>query len=196
MLILGLTGGIGSGKSTVAALFKELGVPIYIADAASKELLNTNSAVQDAVRRLLGPQAFIETTTGMQPDRKFIASKVFNDSALLSALNAIMHPAVRLHFKHWLENQRASYVVYEAAILLETGGNEICDFIVMVTASLESRIERVIKRDQVSRKEVEERMKNQWNDEQRLKYVDFVIMNEDFSKVKLQVDKIHQIMLK
>lgn len=196
MLILGLTGGIGSGKSTVASFFNKIGVPVYIADDAARELLNSSNTVQDAVRNLLGTQAFIETATGLQADRKFIASKVFNDAALLSALNKIIHPAVRLHFNNWLQKQQAYYVIYEAAILLESGGSEICDYIALVTASQESRISRVMKRDKVTRKEVELRIMNQWSDKQRLKYVDFVIINEDFSKVELQINRIHAIMLK
>jgi len=196
MLVVGLTGGIGSGKTTIAKGFAALGVPVYIADDASKKLLNTNTEVQENVKDLLGAQAFINSGTDTVADRKFIASKVFNNAQLLHGLNAILHPAVRRDFNTWLKAQTAPYILYEAAILLESGGSDLCDYIIVVTAPLELRIARVVARDKVTKQEVQARIKNQWNEQERLDYAHFVIVNEDIQTIELQIRRIHELLLK
>lgn len=192
MKITGLTGGIGSGKTTVAGFFRKLGVPVYIADDAGKRLLNTSEEIRERVIALFGDQAY----SGNNPNRQFIASRVFNNTVMLEKLNAIIHPAVEADFKNWLSGQKADYVIYEAAILFETGSYKKCDFNILVTASQKLRIERLQKRDQSSVEEIEQRMSNQWSDEKKRKLADFIIKNEDLRQTRLQVEHIHEEILK
>lgn len=197
MKIVGLTGGIGSGKSTVAREFQDLGIPVFIADVASKELLAQDKEVIKAVQELLGVQSYETNASGKPiPNKKFIASKVFNDKSLLNSLNAILHPAVRIHFNKWIKEQNSPYVIYEAAILFETQGHLSCDYVVLVTASIEERIRRVMKRDKVERVDVESRLRNQWSDAQRLELSDFVLINENIQEMKGFVLTIHEVLLK
>jgi len=192
MKIVGLTGGIGSGKTTVAGFFKELNIPVYIADDAGKRLMNTSSEIRQEIIDLFGEQAYKEDL----PDRKFIASKVFNDKDLLSKLNKIIHPAVAADFQKWVKKQHSAYVIYEAAILFETGGYKKCDFSILVTAPKEMRIQRLQKRDDSSEKEIEERMNNQWSDKKKSSMANFLINNEELTQTKQQVEHIHDKILK
>ncbi|MCB7479675.1 dephospho-CoA kinase [Christiangramia sediminis] len=192
MKVVGLTGGIGSGKTTVAGFFKELNIPIYIADEAGKRLMNTSSEIRQEIIALFGEEAYQDTL----PDRKFIASKVFNDKDLLSKLNKIIHPAVEKDFKTWLKDQSSEYVIYEAAILFETGGYKKCDFSILVTAPQKLRIDRLQKRDNSSVEEIKERMNNQWNDVKKSQMADFLINNKELAQTKLQVEHIHHQILK
>ena len=192
MKIIGLTGGIGSGKTTVAGFFKELGVPVYIADDAGKNLMSTSLKVKSAIIKLLGPLAYI----GPEPNRKFIASKVFGDPEKLEALNGIIHPAVANDFKQWKLKQNAPYIIYEAAILFESGGYKKCDAVILVTAPLGKRLERLQHRDQSSIEEIEARMLHQWSDEQKRKLANFEIINSELSFTKEQVKNLHEILLK
>lgn len=192
MKVVGLTGGIGSGKTTVAGFFKELNIPVYIADEAGKRLMNTSSEIRREIIVLFGEDAYQDNL----PDRKFIASKVFNDKELLSKLNEIIHPAVEKDFNNWLKDQFSEYVIYEAAILFETGGYKKCDWTILVTASENLRIERLQKRDDSSVEEIKERMNNQWDDGKKSKMADFLINNEELTETKLQVEDIHQQILK
>ena len=197
MKIIGLTGGIGSGKTTVAYEFEKLNIPIFIADNVSKKLLATDESVINAVTSLLGEDSFFTDDGGeVVPNKKFIASKVFNDQELLNSLNKILHPVVREYFNQWVKDQNAPYVIYEAAILFETKGNEICDHIILVTASLKERYRRVMSRDKVTEEEVKLRMSKQWSDSQRIILSDFVIINEDLQKLSSFVRSIHEVLLK
>ncbi|WP_298952864.1 dephospho-CoA kinase [uncultured Nonlabens sp.] len=197
MKIIGLTGGIGSGKTTVAKEFEKLNIPLFIADNVSKMLLATDETVIDAVTTMLGERSYYTDNKGeLVPNKKFIASKVFNDPELLKSLNKILHPAVRHYFDTWIKEQKAPYVIYEAAILFETNGNEFCDHVILVTASLKERYRRVMARDKVSEKEVRLRMSKQWSDSQRIILSDFVIVNEDLQKLKGFVRSIHDVLLK
>ena len=196
MKIIGLTGGIGSGKSTVANMFKLFHVPIFIADDVSKMLLGTNEVVIAAVKDLLGEQSY---TTNLDneliPDKKYIASKVFKDVDLLKGLNAILHPAVRTYFDDWLLKQDAAYIIYEAAILFESGGHKRCDAVLLITTNIEERVNRVMQRDQTSREEVEARLSNQWSDIERLNLSDFVIINNNLETTKTYVSIMHDVLL-
>ncbi len=192
MKVVGLTGGIGSGKTTVAGMFKELGIPVFIADESGKRLMKESSEIKESIIDLFGEEAY----SGNEPNRKFIASKVFNDTALLQKLNSIIHPAVAKDFKDWLKSQNSSYVIYEAAILFETGRYEDCDFSILVTAPKEIRIERLQQRDNSSEKEIRERMENQWSDEKKQKLSDFIIENKDLQRTRQQVEDIHAQILK
>lgn len=192
MKVVGLTGGIGSGKTTVAGFFKELDIPVYIADEAGKRLMKTSSEIRQKIIALFGKDAYQEHS----PNRKFIAERVFNDKELLSQLNNIIHPAVERDFNAWLKDQSSPYVIYEAAILFETGGYKKCDFNILVTASQKLRIERLQKRDDSSVEEIKARMDNQWGDKKKSQMADFIINNGELAQTKLQVENIHQQILK
>ena len=192
MKIVGLTGGIGSGKTTVGKFFKEHGVPIYIADDAGKKLMLTSKEVKDKITDLFGKDAYKDNA----PDKKYIASKVFNDKNLLEKLNAIIHPAVALDFKDWQKEQDADYVIYEAAILFETGSNKNCNYTILVTAPKETRITRLQKRDDSSLAEIEARMANQWPDSRKRELANFEIINLNLEDTKIQVENIHFKILK
>ena len=190
-MVIGLTGGMGSGKTTVANFFKELGVPVYIADTAGKDLMNTNAELKSKIVSLFGDQSYKNNFL----DRKFIADQVFRSPKKLKELNNLVHPAVVLDFQFWKEKQESSYIIYEAAILFETGGNEKCDLIILVTAPLDERIKRLQDRDQSSLKEIESRIQHQWSDEKKRKSSDFEIININLSSTKDQVRNLHEILI-
>ncbi len=192
MKVLGLTGGIGSGKTTVANMFRELGVPVYIADDEAKKLMNSDPLVQQKIISLFGKEAYENNTL----NRKFLAGRVFGNKDLLEKLNAIVHPAVGKHFEEWKKIQTGEYVVYEAAILFEKGGYKKCDKTLLITAPLEVKLERIMARDKSTREEIEARMNNQWPDEKKAKMADFILSNIDLEETRREVRKIHQMMLK
>ena len=192
MMVVGLTGGIGSGKTTVAGFFKEKGVPVYIADDAGKRLLETSAEIREKVIELIGEDAY----TGKSPNRKHIASVVFKESEKLDALNKIIHPAVAKDFENWHSKQNSPYVLYEAAILFEAGGYKKCDLNILVTASKEEKLKRLQQRDQSTLEEIEARMAKQWSDERKKKLADFEIENHDLALTRTRVDELHEIILK
>lgn len=184
--IIGLTGGIGSGKTTVAQLFLSFGIPVYITDQEARNLMQSE-VILDQIKKVFGTVVFKE---GILIKEK-LSEIVFNDANMLAKLNGIVHPAVKMHFKQWLlEHQKDSFVIYESAILFESGSYKECDFIINVVAPLETRIQRVIERDKTTREKVLERIKNQWNDEQRSSKSDFIIENTGIEAVKLEIVKI------
>lgn len=186
-MVVGLTGGIGSGKSTVAEMFRELGVPVYDSDSEAKQLMVSSVEVKDAITDLLGKRAYNEDVL----DRGFVAEKVFKDPELLRKLNAIVHPAVRQHFKDWVKDQTAPYVIQETALIFENGSQEQYDHTILVTAPLDVRLERVIKRDGVGPKAVLKRMKNQMDDADKLDLADFCIENLDLRSTADTVKALH-----
>lgn len=192
MKVLGLTGGIGSGKTTVAGFFEELGIPVYIADVEAKKLMLEDEEVKASIIQLFGEETYEEGI----PNRKFIASKVFGDKEKLEKLNQIIHPAVARHFEVWKSEQQAPYVVYEAAILFEKGGYRKCDFNLLVTAPFERRIERLQERDSSSLEEIKARMNHQWSDEKKAALADFIIENKELSKTREGVHELHKTLLK
>ncbi len=192
MKIIGLTGGIGSGKTTVAGFFKDLNIPVYIADEAGKRLMNTSEEIREKIIALFGEEAYQKK----EPNRGYIASRVFKNTGLLKKLNAIIHPAVAKDFEDWKAAQQAEYVIYEAAILFETGSYKNCDFSILVTAPKEIRIKRIQERDGSTTEEIEARMNNQWSDEEKAGLADFIIENEDLHQTKLQVEHINSEILK
>jgi dephospho-CoA kinase len=191
MKIVGLTGGIGSGKSTIAMLFKALGVPVYIADIEAKKILASSKVVQAKVISLLGAQAYSNEV----PNRDYIAQLVFNDPDLLAGLNAIIHPEVHTSFKIWATLQDAPYCIKEAAILFENGGFTQCDATILVTAPTKLKIERVLSRDQTTLNSIQARMENQWEDQKKIPLANYVIENIDLTTTKNQVQKIHKTLL-
>ena len=190
MKIIGLTGGIGSGKTTVAQLFSELGVPIYIADTEAKKLMDSSKVIRRKLVALLGEDAY----SGTKLNRKFVADKIFNDKFLLDAVNAVIHPKVAAHFKKWVSKQKATYVIKEAAILFENGSYKDCDKVILVTAPKQMRINRVMARDNTSKAEIEQRMNHQWSDEKKLKLADIIIENIDLKTTKNRVETIHNLL--
>ncbi len=188
MKVIGLTGGIGSGKSTVAGMFSELGIPVYIADTEARALTNRSKIIRRKLTQLLGPETYKED--GL--DRKYVADIVFNDPEVLQQVNAIIHPKVASHFKRWLKRQHAPYVIKEAAILFENGGYKQCDKTILVVAPKATRIKRVMERDGSSRKEIESRMNNQWTDSEKSKLADIIIENIDLKTTQNQVMSIHR----
>lgn len=191
MIVVGLTGGIGSGKSTIAKMFKTLGVSVYIADDEAKKIMKDHPQVRDRIIALLGEGSYVEG----EINRSFIADKVFNDKKLLEQLNKIVHPAVADHFSIWKEKQQGKYIIKEAAILFENGGYKECDYTILVSAPEDERIERVLKRDNVTKKQVLSRLKNQWKDSIKIPLADFVIYNTDLEKTKNQVLRINNEIL-
>ena len=190
--IIGLTGGIGSGKSTVAQMFSDLGVPIYIADERAKQLINTSKVIKRELISLFGNKAY--TADGL--DRNFIASKIFTNKELLQKMNAIVHPKVGADFKRWVKRQQAPYVVKEAAIIFEHDQQSQYDYIITVTSPLEERIQRVMKRDNKSKEQIMVVANNQLPDDEKVKQSDFVIVNDQMDATKNQVVNLHQKLLK
>lgn len=191
MICVGLTGGIGSGKSTVASYFKALGIPVYDSDTRAKELMQNDPFLREQITQLLGEEAY--SKGGL--NRKWISSRVFSDPVLLNALNGLVHPAVRTDFERWRAEQRAPYVVQEAAILLENGAYKNLDRTLLVVAPEKMRIERVVHRDNVTPTQVLKRIKHQWTDARKIPLVDFVIENTDLENTREQVEVIHRKLL-
>lgn len=187
MLKIGLTGGIGSGKTTVAKMFESLGVPVYYADERAKTLQN-QSPLKEQIIALLGPESY---ENGML-QRKKVASVVFQNRDLLEKLNDLVHPAVAQDFSNWLNQQHGPYIVKEAAIIFEISAADQYDQIVLVTADEEVRIERVMQRDHSSRDEVMRRIRNQMSDDDKKKRAHHIIVNRDIEEVKSQVGALHQ----
>ncbi|UUW07367.1 dephospho-CoA kinase [Flavobacterium plurextorum] len=188
--VIGLTGGIGSGKTTIANFFKEKGVPVYISDDEAKKIMQSIEII-DKIKSAFGETLFENNVL----NRAKLAEIVFNNADKLAQLNAIVHPAVKKDFENWLQQHKNDqFVVYEAAILFESGRYKECDYIVTVTAPIEVRIERVIKRDNTTREQVLSRMEMQWNDEKRISLSNFVINNSNLKIANEEVVKILKIL--
>lgn len=187
MITIGITGGIGSGKSTVCKIFKLLGIPIFEADAVAKELINSNSEIKTELIRLFGEGIYVPNK-GI--DRKKLAAIIFNDNLQLAKVNKLVHPVVRKEFKNWVKKQNTQYVIHEAAILFESGFHKMMDFTILVSAPEFQRIERAIKRDETSENQVKERMSKQLTDEQKRALATVEIKNADNDLIIPQIIKI------
>jgi len=184
--IIGLTGGIGSGKTMVAEYFKSLGIPVYIADKEARQLMTSENII-NALSNEFGKEIL---ENGIL-NREKLAQLVFNNPKKLQKLNSIVHPEVKKHFDNWVEKHKNyPFVVKEAAILFESGSHKYCDTIITVTCPLEIRLQRVMKRDKTDRESVLKRIENQWTDEQRIAKSNFVIHNLSVESTKKQVDEI------
>jgi len=190
--VIGLTGGIGSGKSTVASFFAALGIPVYTADLEAKKLYVTSKVVRKKITSLLGEEAY----KGGELNRGYIAERIFGNDALLQQVNAIIHPKVRAHFKRWLKKQQAPYCIKEAAILFENNSYLECDQIILVTAPEDLKIERLKKRDRATLKEIKQRMRHQWPDEKKIPLADYIIENKSLDETKMHVLQIHKMLIK
>ncbi len=189
--IVGLTGGIGSGKTTVANFFKDLEVPVYTADTEAKALMNRSKVIKRKLIALFGDKAYLDNAL----NKPYIASQIFNNQELLKKMNAIVHPKVAKHFSNWVKKQKAIYVISEVAIIFENNSQHRYDFIITVVAPVQTRLQRVIKRDNSSKDKVKAIMNNQWSDQQKIEGSNFVINNEDLNATKLQVNQIHNKLL-
>lgn len=193
MKVIGLTGGIGSGKTTVAHMFKALGIPIYIADEEAKRLISKSKIIRKKLIALFGQETYLKNN---QINKTFIAEKIFNNPENLKKMNAIVHPKVAQHFGKWVKKQTAPYVLKESAILFETGANTECHKVIVVTTPEETRIKRVLKRDETTREKIEAVIKNQLPEEDKIKQGDFVIHNNTIEETQNQVEEIHKQLLK
>ena len=190
MLKIGITGGIGSGKTTVCKLFELLGTPVYYADDASKQLLVSDPGIKAKIVTVFGEGILDENNS---ISRQKVAQHVFGNEEELKKLNFIMHPAVALHFDTWLKQHSTSvYILKEAAIMFESGAYLQMDQIITVAATEELRIMRVMKRDGTSREEVLRRIKAQLSEEERIKRSQYIIRNDEQQMVIPQVLKLHQ----
>ena len=189
--IIGLTGGIGSGKTRVVKVFSDLGVPCYIADNAAKELMAKQASLIKQIKDLFGAKAY--NTQGL--NRAYIGAIVFSDLQKLQALNAIVHPAVAKDFSLWLALQKAPYVIKEVAILFETGGYKAVDQTLLITAPKEVRLQRAMQRDQVAKEVILSRMNHQWEDEQRIPLADHIINNDIWEETLKEIKRLHTYFL-
>lgn len=191
MKVVGLTGGIGSGKTTVSNMFKDLGIPVYIADVEAKELMNTSKVIKRKLIELFGPKAYINN----ELNRTYIASKIFNNNAYLDKMNAIIHPKVAMHFKKWLQKQTSKYVIKESAIIFEHNMQSQYDYIITVIANKEERINRILRRDNTSKDKILAIMEHQLNDDEKIKISDFIIVNDNLEHTKEQILNTHNSIL-
>lgn len=200
LLRVGLTGGIGSGKSTVARLLAMMGAAVYDADVCAKALMVSSSALREGIVALLGREAYSADSFALR--REYIASRVFGDADLLGRLNALVHPAVERDFMQWAALQdglsglsRPKYVVEDAAVLIESGGWQRMDYVVVVTAPQEVRIGRVMRRDGCSREQAWARIHAQMEDHERMGYADFVVAADEKRLLVPQVVELHDALM-
>ncbi|MDB5221612.1 MAG: dephospho-CoA kinase [Chitinophagaceae bacterium] len=192
MLKIGLTGGLGSGKSTVAHIFEVLGIPVYYADAASKRIMNDDEKVKEAVQKAFGKEVYPKGKL----DRKYLAEIVFKDEKKLELLNSIVHPATLLDAAEWMNKQTSLYTIKEAALIFESGSHQSLDYIIGVKAPLLLRLQRAMKRDNISKDEAMARISKQLNEEIKMRLCDFIIVNDEQQMVIPQVLELHQKFLK
>ncbi len=190
-LRIGLTGGIGSGKSTVAKIFNVLGIPVFDADSASKKLMNEDADMKKDLINAFGH----ETYKDGHLDRQFLSAAVFNHPEKLALLNSIVHPATIRHAGQWMQNQHAPYLIKEAALIFESGSNKDLDYVIGVCAPLDLRIQRTMARDNVSVEKVQARINNQMNEEDKIALCDFIIKNDEEHSLLEQVLALHEKLL-
>lgn len=188
MYKVGITGGIGSGKSTVCAMLEEMGVAVYNSDARAKELMTTSATLREAIVARFGAECY--TSEGL--NRGYLAERVFGDAAELAALNSLVHPAVMADFEAWAESQQGSYVVLESAILFEAGLEQRVDMAVAVLSPEELRIERAMARDGASREQVVARIGRQLSDDERADRAKYAIVNIDLEELREDVEQLHR----
>ena len=187
MLLVGLTGGIGSGKSTAAKIFKLLGIPVYIADVEAKRLINTNEQIRSAFIERYGSDIYLPEGT---INKAKLGNIIFTQKEELQFVNATVHPIVKKDFKEWAARQDAPYVIEEAAILFESGSHKVMDVVITVTAPEHERIMRVRKRDNLTEEQIKSRINNQFPEEDKIRLSDFVIHNDDNKLIIPQIIEI------
>lgn len=188
---LGITGGIGSGKSSVCRVFGVLGIPVFYADAEAKSIMDNDAGIMSEINSLTGRDMYHEGIL----DRRRLASLIFNDQKLLYEVNSLVHPVVFRNFAIWADSQSAPYVIMEAAILFESGGYKLVDKIATIVAPVEERIGRVMKSNMLTRNQVLERIRNQMDDEERIKQSDYIIRNAENDMIIPAILEIHREIL-
>ena len=188
MLKIGLTGGMGSGKTILSRIFSVLGVPVFYADDAAKTVMNGDAELKQKIMSLFGADAYMED----QLNRKYISSIVFNDPFKLEQLNALVHPVTIAAADKWMQQQTAPYVIKEAALMFEAGAAAHLDYVIGVFAPQSMRIRRAMQRDGITREEALARINNQVDDNIKMKLCDFVIVNDEQQSVLSQVLKLHE----
>jgi dephospho-CoA kinase len=194
MLVIGITGGIGSGKTTICKIFESLGIDIYDADSEAKKLMVDDIVLIREIKKQFGPEMYMGKDS---LNTKKLADIVFHDTEALKKLNAIVHPSVKKHFKKWRkEHNDAKYLVKEAAILFESGADEDCSKVITVVAPHDLRIKRVIERDKTTKKFIDNIIDNQMSSSEKIKKSDYVIINDNNDFVTPQVIELHEAFLK
>jgi len=188
---LGITGGIGSGKTSVCRVFNILGIPVFSADPEAQRIMNSDKGVIDGINKIAGKNLYPDGTL----DRMELASLIFNDPESLRKVNSLVHPVVFDNFIRWSEEQKSPYVIMEAAILFESGASNLVDRVATVYAPVEERIARVTRRNQLTRDQVLERIKNQMDDKTRMKMSDYKINNSENEMIIPVILKIHEDLL-
>ena len=191
MLKVGITGGIGSGKTTVSTLFDALGIPVYYADNEAKRLMNNNKEIIEAIKDLLGPDSYLDGTL----NRKYIADKVFANPDIRIALNKIVHPFTIADAERWMKEQTTPYVLKEAALIFESGADKHLDFVIGVNCPEDVRIERIMKRDHLDKNAAIARIKGQMNEKEKMNKCHFIINNNEETFLTTQVLELHDILL-
>ncbi|CAN5297860.1 dephospho-CoA kinase [soil metagenome] len=191
MLKVGLTGSIGSGKSTVAKIFEVLGIPVYYADAEAKKLMNNHEGLRTSIISHFGDEAYTNTIL----NREYLAHRVFNDPAQLNILNALVHPITISHANKWMLTQAAPYIVKEAALIFESGSDKHLDYVTGVDSPEDLRRSRVMERDNIPLEKVLARESNQMNDGEKLLLCDYVIVNDEKKMLLPQVLSLHEKLL-
>jgi dephospho-CoA kinase len=184
---LGVTGGIGSGKTSVCRVFEVLNIPVFSADRVASEIMETDNSIIDGINTIAGRNLYLNGKL----DRPALSKLIFNDLERLGNVNSLVHPAVFRAFTHWISLQSSPYVIMEAAILFESGASTLVDKIATVVAPVEERINRIIQRSLLSRDQIAERMRNQMDDAERAKHSDFIIHNSENDMIIPVILKIH-----
>lgn len=192
MLRIGITGGIGSGKTTVADIFHVLGIPVYKSDDASKRLMVEDKDLKKNIIESFGEESYVNGIL----NRKYLAAQVFNDSKKIALLNSFVHPATINDARRWTEKQNSAYTIKEAALIFESGSDEFLDYVIGVKSPLSLRVERAMRRDNVTRQQVEARMKLQMDEDEKMKRCDFIIINDEQQMLIPQVLLLHERFLK
>lgn len=189
---VGITGGIGSGKSTVCYIFEQLGIPVYYSDLRARQLINSCEEIKELYRRLFGNDIY----TSGQLDRQRVGRVLFNNPGIKHEIEKVVHPVVRADFEQWIKLCNSDVVINEAAILFESGNYRSLDAVIMVTAPENLRLKRVMKRDGLTEMEIRDRIKHQWNDEKKILLSDFVIVCDDIQMVIPQVLNVYNTICK
>lgn len=191
LLKLGVTGGIGSGKTSVCKVFNLLGIPVFSADPVARDIMDNDESIVDHINSIVGRNLY--RNGGL--DRTVLANLIFNDNSLLQQVNSLVHPLVFGRFNAWVLQQDAPYVIMEAAILIESGGYKLVDKVVTIVAPVEERVKRVMIRNKLTRDQVLERIRNQMTDEERIKVSDYIIQNSEKDMIIPAVLEIHNNIL-
>jgi dephospho-CoA kinase len=192
MLRIGITGGIGSGKSTVARIFNVLGVPVYSSDDAAKRLMNEDEELKNNIINSFGKESY----TNGKLNRKYLAAQAFSEPNKIELLNSLVHPATIKDATAWMERQIASYIIKEAALIFESGSDKFLDAVIGIKSPLSLRIERTMKRNNVTAEEVESRIKLQMDEEEKMNLCDYIIVNDEQEMLIPQVLLLHERFLK